>query len=133
MTPSSTGPCSRKTDTSSTHGDLPLSRLDIVNGQIVELPEPEPEPVPRGTVFTKLQIRRAMRKLGQEALLDQILEMGGEIAKDWNDAQVIDLADPVLLQALEEFSISENEINKVIDVIEGRAAEEESSEDANSN
>ena len=114
-------------------GDLPLSRLDIVNGQIIELPEPELEPVPRGTVFTKLQIRRAMRKLGQEALLDQILEMGGEIAKDWNDAQVIDLADPVLLQALEEFSISENEINKVIDMIEGREAKEESSEDADSN
>jgi len=74
--------------------------------------EHTPPPPPR-TVFTKLEIRRAMRYLGIEAKLDALLEASPTFAADWRDAQEIDLADPVLLEALAAGEISETEIGAI--------------------
>ena len=73
---------------------------------------PEPEP-PLPTVFTKLAIRRAMRQLGIEAKLDALLEASALFRADWTDAQEIDLADPVLVEALAAGSITAAEIEAV--------------------
>ncbi len=64
-------------------------------------------------IFSKLQIRRACRSLNLETKLDLLL--GNEIfRKDWNDAQEIDLSDPVLLQALEAGNWSTDEIQSIL-------------------
>jgi hypothetical protein len=45
-------------------------------------------------VFSKLKIRRAMRALGQEQILDDLLAENDEFKKDWNDSdEGIDLSD----------------------------------------
>ena len=88
------------------------------NGYIYDHdPRPAPEPVPQ-TVFTKLKIRRAMRSLGIEAKLDALLAASANFAADWADAQEIDLADPVLVQALTEGSITAEEIAAIRQQIE---------------
>ena len=70
---------------------------------------PEPAP-PERTIYTKLAIRRAMRELGIEAKLDALLNSSAQFRADWTDAQEIDLADPVLLAALQAGSITAEEI-----------------------
>jgi len=72
-------------------------------------------PAPRAgsSVFTKLQIRRALRALGQEAVLDTALA-NEAFRKDWNDAQDIDLEDDVFKQALAAQGISERQMRQVI-------------------
>ena len=72
-------------------------------------PDPAPRPKLRA-VYTKLEIRTAMRVLGIEEKLDALLQVSPTFAKDWNDAQELDLADPVLVQALAAGSISHAEI-----------------------
>ena len=52
------------------------------------------------TVFTKLQIRRAMRSLGLEATLDALLDSDAVFKTDWTDALEIDLSDRATVQAL---------------------------------
>ncbi len=65
-------------------GALPLSRLDIVDGEIVELTEPEAEVVPR--VFSKLRIFEHLDSLGLwDALGPQIESVGGEYWRLAND------------------------------------------------
>jgi hypothetical protein len=83
-------------------------------------PKPEEQ-----TVFTKLAIRRAMRELGIEPKLDALLDASGTFRADWTDAQDIDLADPVLLEALASGGLSENEIAQIRNIIlnEGSNAE----------
>lgn len=73
----------------------------------------EHTPPPQQTVFTRLQIRRAMRDLGIEEKLDTLLDSSDTFKKDWNDAQDINLADPVYLQALASGSITEQEIEDI--------------------
>ena len=72
-------------------------------------------PTPRtgSAVFTKLQIRRALRALNQESLLDSALE-NEAFRKDWNDAQEIDLEDEVFKQALAAQGVSERRMRQVI-------------------
>ena len=70
---------------------------------------PAPPP-PERTVFSKLAIRRAMRSLGIEAKLDALLAASAVFRADWTDAQEIDLADPVLLDALAAGIITAEEI-----------------------
>lgn len=95
------------------------------NGYIFDHdPRPAPEPVPR-TVFTKLKIRRAMRSLGIEAKLDALLSASHDFAADWSDAQEIDLADPVLVQALTAGNITAEEIEAIREEIERGGAEAE--------
>ena len=65
------------------------------------------------SVFTKLQIRRALRALNQESVLDSALA-NEAFRKDWNDAQEIDLEDTVFKQALAAQGISERQIRQVI-------------------
>ena len=80
---------------------------------------PAPEP-PRQTVFSKLAIRRAMRTLGIEAKLDALLSSSDTIRADWQDAQEIDLADPVLAEALASGGgITEEDIAAVRNTITG--------------
>ena len=57
------------------------------------------------TRFTKLQIRRAMRELEIESTLDGLLDSNATFKADWNDAQEIDLADPLTVQALASVSV----------------------------
>ena len=92
----------------------------VENGYVYEtnpVPPPAPEPLPPQTVFTKLKIRRAMRALGIEAKLDALLAASATFAADWADAQEIDLADPVLVEALTAGSITAEEIEAIKAVI----------------
>lgn len=57
------------------------------------------------SIFAKLDIRRAMRALGNESTLDALLDLVPQFKTDWADAQEIDLADPMVQQALESASI----------------------------
>lgn len=84
-------------------------------------PAPPPEPQPQ-TVFTKLSIRRAMRSLGIEERLDALLAVSPTFAADWNDAQEIDLADPVLVEALAAGSITPEEVEAIRAAAGGGAA-----------
>jgi len=91
---------------------------EYTQNQLGELPEwallekpviPEPEK----TVFSKLAIRRACRTLGLEGKLNALLASSDEFMSDWTDAQDIDLSDPVLLQALQAGTFTEEEINSI--------------------
>lgn len=73
---------------------------------------PEPTP-PEQTIYSKLAIRRAMRELGIEAKLDNLLNASAQFRADWQDAQEIDLSDPVLLSALQAGSITAEEITAI--------------------
>lgn len=97
-------------------GLLPVSQLKIENGVVVEQPISTPEL--KTHIFTKLQIRRAMRKLGVEDTLDSALSVSGIFAADWQDAQDIDLNDPVFSQAISSIGIDENFLETVIQNIE---------------
>ena len=93
------------------------------NGYIFDHdPRPAPEPQQQ-TVFTKLKIRRAMRELNIEAKLDALLAASATFAADWADAQEIDLADPVLVEALTAGSITAEEIAAIREEIERGGAE----------
>ena len=83
-----------------------------------ELAPYRPKP-PEQTVFTKLAIRRAMRSLGIEAKLDALLNASDTFRADWTDAQEIDLADTVLLQALDQGGITDSEIAQIKSTILG--------------
>lgn len=73
---------------------------------------PPMPPIPQ-TIYTKLQIRRAMRSLGIEERLDALLASSATFAADWADAQEIDLADPVLMDALAAGGITDAEIEQI--------------------
>ena len=77
-----------------------------------ELAPYRPKP-PEQTVFSKLAIRRAMRTLGIEAKLDALLNASDTFRADWTDAQDIDLADPVLLDALASGGLTAQEIEQI--------------------
>ena len=65
--------------------------------------------------FSKLAIRRAMRKLGQENVLDGLLSENVEFGKDWNDAdEGIDLSDKAVIQAIQATSINVDKIKLAI-------------------
>lgn len=97
-------------------GSFPISSLQWIDGKIVEPETPTPAP---NTVFTKLQIRRAMRALGQESTLDAIISGQTDFAKDWADAQDIDLTDPGFISAIRQWEIPQSFIDQIIDQIEG--------------
>ena len=78
----------------------------------ISIPESKPH------IFTKLQIRRAMRKLGVEDTLDSALSVSGIFAADWQDAQNIDLNDPIFSQAISSIGVDENFLETVINNIE---------------
>ena len=65
------------------------------------------------SVFTKLQIRRAMRALGMESTLDTILSSDATVKADWTDAQEIDLNDTVLRSAINAAGIMDVQITEI--------------------
>jgi hypothetical protein len=69
------------------------------------------------TVFSKLQIRRAMRALGNEAILDGLLT-NEAFKKDWADAVEIDLSDPMTAAALASVQVDINAVKLQIAGIE---------------
>ena len=64
-----------------------------------------PPPTPPPQEFTKLAIRRAMRRLGIESQLDALLSASPLFKSDWADATAIDLSDPMTVLALASASI----------------------------
>ena len=85
-----------------------------------EREHPQPPP-PEQTVFSKLAIRRAMRALGIETKLDAILAGSATFRADWTDAQEIDLADPVLAEALAAGGLTAEEIASIKRIAGGGA------------
>lgn len=61
------------------------------------------------SIYRKLEIRRAMRALGQEEILDALLQ-NEQFRKDWDDATEINLSDPLVVQALSQAAIDVNSI-----------------------
>ena len=94
----------------SEHGFIDMSEEEIAP----YLPKPTEQ-----TVFSKLAIRRAMRTLGIEAKLDALLNASDTFRSDWTDAQEIDLADSVLLEALQGGGLTEEEIERIKTAIKG--------------
>lgn len=86
-------------------GNLP--EWALLEKPVIDVEEPEK------TVFTKLAIRRACRTLGLEGKLNALLEASEVFRNDWTDAQDIDLSDPVLLQALQAGTFTQDEINSI--------------------
>lgn len=87
-----------------------ISCYEIKDNEIVEK---QIEPVPQREVYTKLQIRRAMRNLGIENQLDNILQASPQFRNDWNDAQQIDLNDGMIANAIYEGYLTINMINAI--------------------
>ena len=92
-------------------GDLPLSRLKMLQGVVVEETSAEEAPLP--TKFTKLQIRRCLRKHGYEDELDKILSSNAELKKDWDDCLDIDLNDEMLKEAVKKGLLSQELISLI--------------------
>ena len=89
----------------------PASNYIVVNGQII--PKPIPEPV-KNTIFTKLQIRRAMRKIGIEFILDSLLLNYPQMKKEWDDAVEINIADPMIQVAIEQGIIQQEVYDAIV-------------------
>ena len=92
-------------------GDLPLSSLKMLQGVVVEETSAEEAPLP--TKFTKLQIRRCLRKHGYEDELDRILSSNVELKKDWDDCLDIDLNDEMLKEAVKKGLLSQELISLI--------------------
>ena len=92
-------------------GDLPLSRLKMLQGVVTEETSAEEAPLP--TKFTKLQIRRCLRKHGYEDELDRILSSNAELKKDWDDCLDIDLNDEMLKEAVKKGLLSQELISLI--------------------
>ena len=71
----------------------------------------------KSDTFTKLEIRRACRQLNIENKLDLLLNSSETFKNDWQDAQIIDLSDTVLLQALQLGNFTTEEIDKIKETI----------------
>lgn len=64
-------------------------------------------------VFTKLQIRRAMRALGEESVLDALITSNEYFGKDWSDAQDIDLDDELTASAIVAGGITDQTMDAI--------------------
>ena len=92
-------------------GDLPLSSLKMLQGVVVEETPAEEAPLP--TKFTKLQIRRCLRKHGHEEALDRVLSSDFSFKKDWDDCLNIDLNDEMVKEAVGKGLISQELISLI--------------------
>lgn len=97
---------------------VPLSMSDdVINCNYSEIDENDFLIVENNKkTYSKLQIRRACRQLGIESKLNELLQSNNLFYIDWQDAQDIDLDDPVLLQALELGNFSKEEIEKIKEI-----------------
>ena len=98
-------------------GDLPLSSLKMLQGVVTEDTSAEEAPLP--TKFTKLQIRRCLRKHGHEEALDRVLSSDFSFRKDWDDCLNIDLEDEMMREAVKGGLISEDLISLIQHECEG--------------
>lgn len=92
-------------------GDLPLNSLKMLQGVVTEETSAEEAPLP--TKFTKLQIRRCLRKHGYEDELDRILSSNAELKKDWDDCLDIDLNDEMVKEAVKKGLLSQELISLI--------------------
>ena len=100
-------------------GCASLDRLEMYEGTIVETTPAGTDITPEiSKIYSKLQIRRAMRALNCEDILDSILTGNTNFAKDWADAQEINLDDLGFKQGLHDFGISQEFVNNIIGHIE---------------
>lgn len=58
-----------------------------------------------------------MRQLGIEDILDQILSENPQLRNDWNDAQEINLDDPLIQEAINNGLISQETLNSIKDFL----------------
>lgn len=94
------------------NGSVPLRFLKLKDGIITE------NYLNAGPViFSKLDIRRALRSLNLQYILNNILESNTQFRNDWNDSTEINLNDPIFKKALVETGISEELLNKIIKTI----------------
>ena len=69
------------------------------------------------TVFTKLEIRRALRALGMEETLDELLNSDIQLKNEWNDCQEIDFNDPAVANAKTLGLVTDSTLNAVAEEI----------------
>ena len=63
-----------------------------------------------------MKIRRALRSLGKEEILDKALRNRNSVfAKDWADSNEIDLDDDIFKAALKQFEITEETLTQVLE------------------
>ena len=90
-------------------GGRPLSQLILNDGNIEEIiVQPE---LP--TKFTKLAIRRCLRKNGLEDRLDEVLSSNFAFKAEWDDAIQIDVNDVFIQQAVSQGLITQDLISLV--------------------
>lgn len=70
------------------------------------------------SIYTKLEIRRAMRALGNESMLDALIT-NTAFAKDWNDAIEINLSDALVADALALVQVDVNAVKLKIHEMTG--------------
>lgn len=109
------GECGRHTGWEKYMDTIDDSCIQITEWDYSPIETPETPPAER--IYTKLQIRRACRKLGLETLLDSLLESNPQIKNDWQDAQEINLADPVLMDAVNNGIIDASIIEQIAENI----------------
>lgn len=77
----------------------------------------DPDPIIQSNVFTKRQIRLALRKLNKESLLNEILASDQLIQLDWTEAQDIDLELDQTKNILNKFHITNEQIKLLKETI----------------
>ena len=95
-----------------TYFEKPISNYIIENNQIIEK-QLNIQPNNENAIFSKLQIRRTMRKLGLEEDLNNFLASNINYLNDWNDAQVIDLNDPSIQELINNNIITQEYIDNI--------------------
>ena len=91
--------------------ELPAACYQIKDNEIIK--KQYNSDVIQKRVFTKLEIRRAMRQLNIQDKLDAILENNHQFKSDWLDAQEIDLNDPQIVNALKLGLITQIQIDQI--------------------
>ena len=99
-------------------GDGIIANLIFKDGKIIE-EQIENTPIQNeqaNKIYSKLKIRRALRSLGKQEILDKALRNRNSIfAKDWADSNEIDLDDDIFKRALKQFEITEETLTQVLE------------------
>lgn len=99
-------------------GDAPVYSLNYVDGVIVENDYTFEEAQQQKKTFSKLSIRRALRKMGKQDILDKmLLKRNTQFAKDWIDSTEINLDDDIFKNALKALDINEDLLQEVLKLI----------------
>lgn len=94
-------------------GNRSLAGISLVDGKIVEKQIEQS----KRTIFSKLEIRRAMRALQCEDILNNLLKQDEEFAYDWQDATEIDIEDEMFKKVVSRGIINSDLIDKIIKTI----------------